>query len=105
MDKHENKYFVKEKIFSTTILPWDIVESKNEKPIVKINEDDNKYYLKALLVRILKKERELKNNDLIDIFKNLSKYNYSENKITKMIDNLIDDDYFERKDDKIIYVP
>ena len=89
------------------MYPWDIHEIKETKKILQLNKKENNIIIKALLVRIMKKNREMDINKLENECKEKISIEFSidDKKINSIINLLIDEDYFERKENIILYVP
>lgn len=107
IEDNDSFLVVKKYVKDITLYPWDISDVKKNNSIIKKESKDNSFYLKALLVRIMKKNREMEISELISEYQNRedSFFKCKKEEIEKMIKKLVDDDYFESENSKIIYVP
>ncbi len=104
---NNSNYHIKSSLKDIDLYPWDINEIKETKKILQSNKKENNIILKALLVRIMKKNREMDIKKLENECKEkiLREFSIDDKKINSIINLLIDEDYFERKENIILYVP
>lgn len=99
-------YHIKSNLKDINLYPWDIHEIESKKIVVK-NKKENDIILKALLVRIMKKNKKMDIINLVNECENKinNEFIVDNEKINSIVNLLIDEDYFEREKNNIIYVP